>query len=173
MRRSELYEKVWSRPVIKLAQELGITDVGLAKLCRRHAIPVPPRGYWAKVRAGQRPSMIPLPTPDKDEVIVLSQKPSTDNRQQVLIKNARKVAACAAGFQEDLAVGELVFLVGAVRINCRSWPRLCKNIINVNETWWVNVKSVSHHWGAKLSKVQIVANPRCYPCREHQLPARS
>jgi hypothetical protein len=108
MRRSELYEKVWSQPVIKLARELGITDVGLARLCRRHAIPVPPRGYWAKVRAGQRPSTIPLPTPDKDEVIVLIQRPSTDNRRKVLIRAKEKVTTCAAGFQGAPADGDLV-----------------------------------------------------------------
>jgi len=134
MRRSELYEKVWSQPVIKLARELGITDVGLAKLCRRHTIPVPPRGYWAKVRAGQRPLKIPLPTPDKDEVIVLSQKPSTDNRRQVLIRTAGKVTACAAGFKEDPAVGELIPfpdqlekphpLVLATLRYCRKIPRI-------------------------------------------------
>ena len=35
MKRSELYTKVWSTPMIKLAAELGISDVGLAKACRR------------------------------------------------------------------------------------------------------------------------------------------
>lgn len=32
-----------------LAIEFGISDRGLAKVCGRHRIPVPPRGYWAKV----------------------------------------------------------------------------------------------------------------------------
>jgi hypothetical protein len=32
--REELYEKVWSRPMRSLAKEWGISDVGLAKICK-------------------------------------------------------------------------------------------------------------------------------------------
>ena len=39
--------------MIKLARKLDISDVGLAKACRRHNIPRPPRGYWAKLAAGK------------------------------------------------------------------------------------------------------------------------
>lgn len=51
--REELHELVWSKPMQKLAEEYGLSDRGLAKICERHLIPVPPRGYWAKVEAGQ------------------------------------------------------------------------------------------------------------------------
>jgi hypothetical protein len=40
-----------------------VSDVGLAKLCRRAAVPRPGRGYWARVEAGQRAMRIPLPAP--------------------------------------------------------------------------------------------------------------
>lgn len=63
MKRSELYAKVWAQPMSRLARELGISDVGLAKACRRHAVPAPRRGYWAKLNAGQSPPPTPLPTP--------------------------------------------------------------------------------------------------------------
>ena len=59
--REELYELVWSKPMRKLAAELGVSDVGLAKACRRHDIPRPARGYWAKRAAGRRVSQQPLP----------------------------------------------------------------------------------------------------------------
>jgi hypothetical protein len=59
--REELYEKVWTTPIHKLSQEFGISDVGLAKLCRRHKIPVPGRGYWARLAAGQKQRRTPLP----------------------------------------------------------------------------------------------------------------
>ena len=42
--RRDLYNRVWSTPMIKLARELDISDVGLAKACRRYNIPRPPRG---------------------------------------------------------------------------------------------------------------------------------
>lgn len=66
MNRSELYEKVWSVPMYKLAKEYGISGVGLAKLCRRHSVPVPPRGHWAKLQAGQKSPRLPLPAPELD-----------------------------------------------------------------------------------------------------------
>jgi hypothetical protein len=59
--RSKLYEMVWSKPVTELAKQFGISDVALAKRCRALRIPLPHRGYWAKVAAGQRPRRPPLP----------------------------------------------------------------------------------------------------------------
>jgi hypothetical protein len=61
LKREELYELVWSHPMRKLATEFGISDVGLAKTCRRAHIPVPERGYWAKSQAGKPANRTPLP----------------------------------------------------------------------------------------------------------------
>jgi hypothetical protein len=58
--RRELYDAVWSKPVDKLAAEFGISGRGLGKLCERHGVPVPPRGYWAKKVAGKRVVRPPL-----------------------------------------------------------------------------------------------------------------
>jgi hypothetical protein len=51
--REDLYELVWSKPIRELAKDFGISDVALAKRCRRLRVPVPGRGYWARVDAGQ------------------------------------------------------------------------------------------------------------------------
>lgn len=59
--RTELYDRVWAEPIQKLSSEFGLSDVGLAKLCRRHNIPVPPRGYWAKKQAGKKVQQPALP----------------------------------------------------------------------------------------------------------------
>ncbi len=59
--RQQLYELVWSGPMTTLAKTLAISGVGLAKACRRGDIPVPPRGYWARLAAGQRVARTPLP----------------------------------------------------------------------------------------------------------------
>lgn len=45
----------------KVSRRHGISDVALAKICRRLNIPVPERGYWARVAAGQKLSQPPLP----------------------------------------------------------------------------------------------------------------
>jgi len=59
--RRELYDRVWSEPLQKLCTDFSVSDVGLAKLCRRYNIPVPPRGYWAKKQAGKRAQKPALP----------------------------------------------------------------------------------------------------------------
>ena len=59
--RKDLYERVWAEPIQKLSKEYGLSDVGLAKICRRYNIPIPPRGYWAKKQAGKRVSKPALP----------------------------------------------------------------------------------------------------------------
>ncbi len=70
--RQELYDLVWSRPIATLAATYGVTDVGLAKTCRRAGIPVPHRGYWAKQSAGlavEKPRLDPAPDGGKKVVI--------------------------------------------------------------------------------------------------------
>lgn len=59
--REELYERVWTTPVHRLAKEFGYSDVGLAKLCRKHRIPSPGLGYWRRVELGQKPPRTALP----------------------------------------------------------------------------------------------------------------
>ncbi len=58
--REELFALIWERPATEVAQELGISDVALGKLCRRLQVPKPPRGYWARVASGKSPKMPPL-----------------------------------------------------------------------------------------------------------------
>jgi hypothetical protein len=59
--REELYAQVWAEPMTKLAQRYGMSDRGLAKVCTRIDIPVPGRGYWARVQSGQVPLEAKLP----------------------------------------------------------------------------------------------------------------
>jgi len=59
--RDELYRRVWSTPMRTLAQEYGISDVALAKICKKMDIPVPGLGYWARVAHGQKPKQAKLP----------------------------------------------------------------------------------------------------------------
>jgi hypothetical protein len=61
MTRSELYELVWTEPMIHAAKRFGISDVALRKTCVKHGIPTPPLGYWAKIAHGKRVIRPPLP----------------------------------------------------------------------------------------------------------------
>lgn len=58
--RAALYEQVWSKAVQEVAKSYGISGVRLGKVCRALKVPVPPRGYWARVRSGytaRRPTL--------------------------------------------------------------------------------------------------------------------
>lgn len=60
--REELFAKVWGMPLLRLAKEIGVTDVALGKACRRAFIPLPGRGYWA-MPEHRRPNRPVLPSP--------------------------------------------------------------------------------------------------------------
>ena len=70
--RRELYDQVWAVPMARLAKEYGLSDSGLAKICRKHNIPRPPPGFWAKMAAGQNLKRTPLPTGDPGIVIEIA-----------------------------------------------------------------------------------------------------
>ena len=46
----ELKVLVYSKPLRDIAHDLGISDVALAKHCKKQGIEKPPRGYWAKLK---------------------------------------------------------------------------------------------------------------------------
>ncbi|MDP1948249.1 MAG: hypothetical protein Q8L77_12205 [Nitrospirota bacterium] len=58
--RAALYEQVWSQPVQEVAKSYGISGVMLGKVCRKLQVPVPPRGYWARVQNGYSAKKPPL-----------------------------------------------------------------------------------------------------------------
>ncbi|SRR6266496_1591359 len=67
--REELYAKVWAAPVVRVAKEYGVSDVAVAKACRKLKVPLPGRGYWAKKAHGHAVAKKPLPKL-KEEIIV-------------------------------------------------------------------------------------------------------
>lgn len=59
--RKKLHELVWSQPMRTLAASVGVSDVALAKACKKANIPVPERGFWARRQAGKTTIERPLP----------------------------------------------------------------------------------------------------------------
>jgi hypothetical protein len=72
--REELYEKVWSTPCSRLAKEFGLSDVAIAKRCKKLAVPSPSRGYWARLQAGLKPRRVPLPPTAEEAFARLAEK---------------------------------------------------------------------------------------------------
>ncbi|WP_162575878.1 hypothetical protein [Variovorax sp. PBL-H6] len=80
MKRSELYALVWQTPLRHLGPKLGLSDVGLSKLCRRYDIPVPPVGYWTRLAAGKTCVQTTLPPSEIDHEVHLPEKDTTAAR---------------------------------------------------------------------------------------------
>lgn len=59
--REKLYQEIWEEPVTKVAGRYGVSDVMVAKVCRKLSIPLPGRGFWARKAAGQALKKAPLP----------------------------------------------------------------------------------------------------------------
>src|SRR5262245_1930131 len=76
--RAELYERVWTTPMRTLATRFGVSDVGLSKLCHRHEIPTPPRGYWVQKEFGKDDPRPPLPRAAMaaSEIVVIQSSPT-------------------------------------------------------------------------------------------------
>ena len=63
--RQVLYEQVWAQPMTKVAKEYGISNVALAKICKKLNVPCPWRGYWRRKETGKLVKPLPLP-PNSD-----------------------------------------------------------------------------------------------------------
>ena len=88
--------------MMHLAKEYGLSDVGMAKLCKRLDIPRPPRGYWAKLEFGHRVRKTPLPDPDDDCELVMNGPNEYQVGNRMLSDEVQKVVAEER--QEDLRI---------------------------------------------------------------------
>lgn len=83
LQRERLYAEAWKTPIRRLAKKYGMSDVGLAKVCRRMDIPLPPRGYWAKHAYGHRLKKQPLPALKEKAVAQVALNKSEEELLQI------------------------------------------------------------------------------------------
>lgn len=81
--RQELFDLVWATPMQTLARRFGITDVALKKRCKKHGVPTPGVGYWARVAAGQKLKRPALPKPPGPHLDRIAFKPCLPARPPV------------------------------------------------------------------------------------------
>lgn len=106
MSRRELYDKVWNEPIVRLSKQYGISDVWLAKICKKNRIPRPPRGYWAQRQSGKKIPRTPLPKGDDGRIIEISVKERSSEKDEILFKeisSAKKIlkTTVVPGFETD------------------------------------------------------------------------
>lgn len=61
----DLISFAWSAPLRDLAALVDLSDVGLRKQLVGYGIPLPPQGYWNKVKAAREVPALPQPEPRK------------------------------------------------------------------------------------------------------------
>jgi hypothetical protein len=105
----------------KVAPEFGLSGNGLAKLCRREGIPVPERGYWAKLAHGKRVKRPSLqPAKDDSETLVIEATPS--NRSDLESTMPESLAALLRG---ERAALESIVVPNSPKPHrlVEAWPR--------------------------------------------------
>jgi hypothetical protein len=71
--REELYELVWSMPMVKVGERFRVSGSYMARVCSVLRVPRPERGYWAKLAVGKAPEKPPLPDAQPGDQISWSQ----------------------------------------------------------------------------------------------------
>lgn len=95
--RAEFHELVWSKPITSLAKDFGLSDVALHKICRKHGIPTPPVGWWAKKTSGKAVAIAPLPpTENEGRVRIVATDLGLNDQQLAEVRDAARVRACSA-----------------------------------------------------------------------------
>ena len=103
--REELFDRVWTTALRNLAPSLGISDVGLKKICRRFNIPTPPVGYWAKREHGKSVRRPRLPRYDDPDLQGIKFFPNDEIREESKAEAQAKLelaTGCRIAIPEDL-----------------------------------------------------------------------
>ena len=66
--REQLYNEIWEISVSGVTKKYNVPYTEMLKLCKEADIPIPPSGYWTKLRFGKSVTNIPLPESEISEV---------------------------------------------------------------------------------------------------------
>ncbi len=102
MTRRQLYNEIWEISVAGVAKKYDLSYGLFLKLCKEVDIPIPPSGYWIKIRFSKPVVKMPLPDSGIDMVTLSDQevprapKKEAAEEKQPLIKNIADISASAA-----------------------------------------------------------------------------
>lgn len=101
--RQELYDLVWSKPITHIAKDFGLSDVAIHKICKKHGIPKPPVGWWAKKLANKPIRQTPMPELEsgaETRITIANPDPGRDGAFAEVREQARGRAAVEPGSAE-------------------------------------------------------------------------
>ena len=151
--RQEFHALVWSKPMTHLAKEFALSDVALHKICRKHDIPNPPLGWWAKKAAGKAVKQTPLPKAkagisDRITIAAGEMRPEPD-----LIATARenaRVLASSIAIDSDPPANPIVDrTIAQLR---RAKPSTTNGLVSVESAGVVNVSVAP----ASIDRVELI-----------------
>jgi hypothetical protein len=67
--REHIYDLVWEEPMLRVAEQLGVSSSYMARVCTELRIPRPPRGYWAQLEFGKAPARPSLPASRAGDIV--------------------------------------------------------------------------------------------------------
>ena len=105
--RKELYQKVWEKPVTEVAKEYHISDVALRKRCNNLDVPLPERGYWAKLKAGKSVHKTKL-----TKITASFPKPHTGEKHKLRVDASALSFMKREGRQEILSLASILSVGG-------------------------------------------------------------
>lgn len=148
MKRSELYALVWQISVRRAAPDLGLSDVGLRKVCDRFQIPVPDVGYWAKRDAGHAPETPALFRPDYDPDIPL---PDPRDRE-------RKAAATRMSIEVKAAQAQSALTTEVSKVGLPETLDGCLTIVKRTVDFFRGIEKAMQKLEAERAKAQTQKN---------------
>jgi len=144
--RETLYNEIWTEPVTVVARRYGLSDVGLAKICRNLSIPRPQRGHWAKLKAGKAVMRPPLPNLKQSPsalgslVRLPTEKIALRDKTKVAASHAREEALTALPTQDASIQHPLVVAASKRLHQSKGWPETAllrsapKEVLNISVT---------------------------------------
>jgi hypothetical protein len=154
--REALYGEVWSDPIVHVASRLGLSGRGLGKLCARHAIPVPPRGWWAKKQHGHRVRQTPLPELSAKEQIVFEPRETVDKAEDPPEIAREKTVEWRIEAPEDLAISHPLVKRAAAAIRTASREASKNGIVRWQDRYQAKlVKPGAGHLDIAVSKASV------------------
>ena len=93
--RKELYDLVWSQPILTLSKKYDITGSGLRKICVKMNVPLPKAGHWQRIQHKKPVSVKPLPSQYSGEtqielILRADDKVPKKDIKEIVIKQVKK-----------------------------------------------------------------------------------
>ena len=103
--RRRFYDLVWSKPITHVAKDFALSDVAIHKICRKHDIPTPAPGWWAKKQAGKPVKQTPLPEAkvgETDRIAIAAAELRGDSGTIATVREEARVRATGLPADDDI-----------------------------------------------------------------------